>query len=160
MYNEEVYNEINQKDPIPSQATFLFLAIAFFVYLFIGAFPIPLIVRDLVLVAVIVIFVLSYIKGHITEYEYVYDGDTLTINTILSGRVKTTDTFAIADIESFRQEYDPKAKPQRIFCVADSRRYTVVFGGDTNARVVFAPTDILVDMIGDRLLALSKEGSK
>ena len=112
------------------------------------------------LVVVLVIFVLQYIKSHITEYEYVYDGDTLTINTILGGRLKATESFAVADMVSFRQEYDPKAKPQRIFCVADSRRYTAVFGGDTNARVVFAPTDILVDMIGDRLLALSKEGSK
>lgn len=160
MYSEEVYNEINQKDPIPSKATFVFLAIAFFVYLFIGAFPIPLLVRDIVLMSVLVIFVLQYIKSHVTEYVYEYDGDTLTINTILGGKIKATENFAIVDIESFRQEYDSKAKSQRTYCVADSRRYTAVFGGDTNARVVFAPSDILVDMISDRMLALSKEGLK
>lgn len=161
MYNEEVYNEINQKDPVPSKATFVFLAIAFFVYLFIGAFPIPLIVRDIVLMVVLVAFVLMYIKGHITEYEYVYDGNTITFNTILSGRIKTTETCNIADMVSFRQEYDPREKHQQVYCVADSRRYTAVFGdGDNPVRVVFAPSDILVDMIGDRLLAISKEDSK
>lgn len=161
MYNEEKYNEINRQDGAPSRATFAFLLVAVVVYLFIGAFPIPLLVRDIVLMAALVIFVSAYIKGHITEYEYVYDEDILTINSILGGRVKSTMNFDINNIVSFRREYDPKVKPQHILCVADSRRYTAVFrDGDSTTRVVFAPSDVLVDIIDDRIMAISKEGSK
>lgn len=151
-----MYKERNSRKVNFAVAILSFLVIALVSYFVIGLLPVVQLVKDVALMAILVGFVLVFLKRWVCTYEYELTDSEIILRTYLGETIRAQITADLDKIVCFCSSEDVrpgnyKGETIRMFA-RGSHRYTAVFEeGDRYVKAEFAPSEQMVDAIDKKI---------
>jgi hypothetical protein len=151
MYKERNFRKANFAVVILS-----FLAIALASYFVLGFLPIVQLAKDVALMAILVGFVLVFLKRWVSTYEYELTESEIILRTYFGETLKAQISADLDKIVCFCSSDDTqlqnyKCEKIRMFALGTGK-YTAVFEIDGRyVKAEFAPSKQMVDMINKKI---------
>lgn len=157
-----MYIEINRR-----KTNFILVAVSFVlsalvVYFVLKFLPVAQLLKDVALMASLVVFVVVLIKRFLAEYEYELNDTQIIFRMYLSGRVRTEIMADICDLILFCKADDDRLKDfktsVKTMCVFSNNQYAALFKDNSAfVKVVFSPGKKLISLIEEKIKTLCGE---